>query len=102
MDRMTKVVLWIIFLVVAGYFIWLFGGCAIDKTCHIVCGSDTHGLPPIAKGMNGGCSPRKAPFAWSWLVEKLPSELLEDLALTHDYISVAVEFDNGQDITYGS
>lgn len=39
-------------------------------------------------------------LSWSWLVEKLPSELPEDLALTHDYISVAVEFDNGLDITY--
>ncbi|MEW6438304.1 MAG: DUF3047 domain-containing protein [Pseudomonadota bacterium] len=39
-------------------------------------------------------------LSWSWLVEKLPSELPEDLALTHDYISVALEFDNGRDITY--
>ncbi|RBM07693.1 hypothetical protein NJLHNGOC_06590 [Novacetimonas cocois] len=38
--------------------------------------------------------------AWSWLVEKLPSDLPEDLALTHDYISVAFEFDNGRDLTY--
>nr|WP_110560464.1 DUF3047 domain-containing protein [Novacetimonas pomaceti] len=37
--------------------------------------------------------------AWSWLVEKLPSDLPEDLALTHDYISVVFELDNGRDLT---
>ncbi|MFT8417295.1 MAG: DUF3047 domain-containing protein [Acetobacter sp.] len=39
-------------------------------------------------------------LSWSWLVDKLPSELPEDLVLTHDYISVAVRFDNGRDLTY--
>ncbi|GAJ27937.1 DUF3047 domain-containing protein [Acidomonas methanolica] len=39
-------------------------------------------------------------LSWSWLVEKLPSELPEDLVLTHDYLSVAVAFDNGLDLTY--
>jgi len=33
-------------------------------------------------------------------MEKLPSEVAEDTLPTHDYLSVAVEFDNGQDITY--
>ncbi|GBR11915.1 DUF3047 domain-containing protein [Acetobacter oeni] len=41
----------------------------------------------------------KTRLSWSWLVEKLPSELPEDLALTHDYISVAVRFDNGRDLS---
>ena len=37
---------------------------------------------------------------WRWRVDRLPSSLAEDSVLTHDYMSIAVEFDNGQDITY--
>lgn len=37
---------------------------------------------------------------WSWKIETLPSEKAEDLLFNHDYLSIAVEFDNGQDITY--
>jgi len=48
----------------------------------------------------------EAPFApdtrvrWSWKVESLPSMRAEDSLTTHDYLSLAVEFDNGQDLTY--
>ena len=37
---------------------------------------------------------------WSWRIDTLPSHLPEDTALTHDYLSVAVEFDDGQDLTW--
>lgn len=37
---------------------------------------------------------------WSWCVSTLPSRLAEDRLETHDYLSVAVEFDNGQDVSY--
>jgi len=37
---------------------------------------------------------------WSWRVDALPSRLAEDTALTHDYLSVAVEFDDGHDLTW--
>jgi Protein of unknown function (DUF3047) len=37
---------------------------------------------------------------WRWLIEALPSPLAEDSVLTHDYISIAMLFENGQDITY--
>ena len=37
---------------------------------------------------------------WSWRLDALPSELPEDTALTHDYLSVALEFDDGQDLTW--
>lgn len=37
---------------------------------------------------------------WSWRVDQLPSRLPEDLQVTHDYLSIAVEFENGQDLTY--
>ncbi len=37
---------------------------------------------------------------WSWRVDQLPSKLPEDISLTHDYLSVAVEFDDGKDLTF--
>lgn len=37
---------------------------------------------------------------WSWKIDDLPSSVREDTFPTHDYLSIAVEFDNGQDITY--
>lgn len=39
-------------------------------------------------------------FTWDWNVEKLPSEIAENTAGTHDYLSIAIKFDDGQDITY--
>jgi hypothetical protein len=37
---------------------------------------------------------------WAWRMDRLPSAVREDTLPTHDYLSIAVEFDNGQDITY--
>ena len=37
---------------------------------------------------------------WSWRVDELPSALAEDTLPTHDYLSIALEFDNGQDLTW--
>lgn len=37
---------------------------------------------------------------WRWKVDALPSDLPEDTIPTHDYLSIAVEFANGQDLTY--
>jgi hypothetical protein len=37
---------------------------------------------------------------WSWKIDALPSARREDTVASHDYLSVAVEFDDGQDLTY--
>lgn len=37
---------------------------------------------------------------WSWRVDRLPSSLPENTIFTHDYVSIAVEFDNGLDLTW--
>jgi hypothetical protein len=37
---------------------------------------------------------------WSWRVDELPTDLAEDTLPSHDYLSIAVEFDDGQDLTY--
>ncbi len=37
---------------------------------------------------------------WDWMVSALPSRLREDTSASHDYLSIAVEFENGRDVTY--
>jgi hypothetical protein len=37
---------------------------------------------------------------WSWRMDRLPIDLAEDTLPSHDHLSIAVEFDDGQDITY--
>ncbi len=37
---------------------------------------------------------------WRWRLEELPSRLPEDTLLTHDHLSVALEFDDGRDLTW--
>jgi len=39
-------------------------------------------------------------LGWSWRMIELPSKVNEDVTPTHDYLSIAVEFDNGLDLTY--
>jgi len=41
-----------------------------------------------------------ARLRWRWKIDALPSTKREDTVPSHDYLSVAVEFDNGQDLTY--
>jgi len=37
---------------------------------------------------------------WRWRVHDLPSAVAEDQLVTHDYLSIALELDNGQDLTW--
>lgn len=37
---------------------------------------------------------------WSWNMIDLPSRLREDTTISHDYFSLAFEFENGRDLTY--
>jgi hypothetical protein len=37
---------------------------------------------------------------WDWRVNTLPSTVAETTAATHDYSSIAVEFDDGRDLTW--
>ncbi len=39
-------------------------------------------------------------IAWDWRVESLPPRRAENSLPTHDDLSLAVEFDNGIDITF--
>jgi hypothetical protein len=37
---------------------------------------------------------------WRWRIDEHPSHEPEDRALSHDYVSIATEFDNGRDLTW--
>ena len=37
---------------------------------------------------------------WKWRMDDIPGVTAENSPLTHDYLSIAVAFDNGQDLTY--
>lgn len=39
-------------------------------------------------------------FSFDWLYESLPAVAPETLIAGHDYLSIALEFDNGQDLTW--
>lgn len=39
-------------------------------------------------------------LCWSWKMEALPCQLPENTLENHDYLSIAVEFDNGQDLAF--
>jgi hypothetical protein len=41
-----------------------------------------------------------ARLRWAWKVNVLPCQNREDLLQNRDYLSIAVELDNGQDLTY--
>lgn len=39
-------------------------------------------------------------LAWRWRVDEHPSRVAEDSTTSHDYISIAAQFDNGRDLTW--
>jgi hypothetical protein len=39
-------------------------------------------------------------LSWQWKVDELPSRVAENTVATHDYLSIAVEFDDGLDLSY--
>ncbi|MGA2163084.1 MAG: DUF3047 domain-containing protein [Solirubrobacteraceae bacterium] len=52
------------------------------------------------------CREARAPLTetlklrWRWRMDQLPAKRAEDTLFTHDYMSVAVEFDDGRDLSY--
>lgn len=39
-------------------------------------------------------------LSWRWIVEEIPSRFPETEVVTHDYVSIGAEYDDGQDLTY--
>jgi hypothetical protein len=86
-------------------YLWFIGPSEIYSDCDnhghdhaICCHSDNNGAL-LTKDCELPLEPGTK-LRWAWRMETLPSQVAEDTLPTHDYLSVAVEFDNGQDITY--
>ena len=76
----------------------IYRGEAIDGRAAMTC--RTHGDVGIVRRPVDLALDDDTRLAWSWRVHDLPSALPEDLTPTHDYLSIAVEFENGRDLTY--
>jgi len=85
--------------------LWFLGPSEIYRRCEhalqpaAICCHTQHDVAILQKDVE---LPLQADttLQWSWKVDALPSALREDTLPTHDYLSIAVEFDNGRDLTY--
>ncbi|HEY8123649.1 MAG TPA: DUF3047 domain-containing protein [Myxococcota bacterium] len=86
-------------------YLWHLGDAEIFRPA-----ADPQGVAALACDVCGdvGILQREAPFAlrpgteltWRWRVDALPGLVREDSVPSHDYLSLAVEFANGLDLTY--
>jgi hypothetical protein len=86
-------------------YLWHLGNAEIFRAA-----ADPSGAPALCCDVTGdvGILQRDAAFplhagteiAWRWRVDALPGVVREDSVASHDYLSLAVEFQNGLDITY--
>ena len=85
-------------------YLWLLGRSEIFRSTsdagHPCIACDTQGNVSILQHDVAFDLSAGTRLGWSWKVDELPSILPENTALSHDYLSVAVEFENGRDITY--
>lgn len=84
------------------HYYWRIGEGSIYRKCDdestLCC--DTHGDVGIIKYPIEQPLTDDMQLTWSWCVDALPSTLPEHVQPTHDYLSIAVEFENGLDLTY--
>jgi len=87
------------------HYLWRLGEGELYSPCRETDGKGevcchTHGDVGILQyPTNQPLSPSTR-LQWSWRADQLPSDVGEHIDLTHDYLSIAVEFDNGLDLTY--
>lgn len=87
------------------HYLWNIGPSEIYSDQHTAEGSPcihchTHGDIGILQKNIDVPLDESSEISWRWCIDQLPSPLREDAIPTHDYLSIAVEFDNGRDITY--
>jgi hypothetical protein len=86
-------------------YLWFVGPAEIYRPCKVpgresaICCYTHNDVGLLQKPVSLTLKPNTR-LRWSWKMDVLPSTVREDTLPTHDYMSVAVEFDNGQDITY--
>jgi len=86
-------------------YLWFIGPAEIYRPCqtqdrnHAIC---CHTRSDVGLLQKDVLLPLQADtrLRWAWRMEALPSAIREDDLASHDYLSIAVEFDNGQDLTY--
>jgi hypothetical protein len=86
-------------------YLWLTGPAEVYQACQT---PEQHTAVCCHTHNNGGILQKSVllplipntRLRWAWKMDELPSAVREDTLPTHDYLSIAVEFDNGQDITY--
>ena len=62
-----------------------------------LCGADDQGI--LVREVDFPLSPTTR-LDWRWRVDAHPSSVAEDTPYTHDYLSVAAEFEDGRDLTW--
>ena len=62
-----------------------------------IAGSDDQGI--LCRDFDFPLTPATR-LAWAWRLEAHPSRVREDSVRSHDYVSIATEFDNGRDLTW--
>jgi hypothetical protein len=87
------------------HYLWSLGNSEIFRDCEAPGGApavccDVHSDVGILQKDVDVPLTAQSEISWRWIVENLPSSIREDTIPTHDYLSIAVEFDNGWDITY--
>jgi hypothetical protein len=86
-------------------YLWFVGPAEIYRPCRTpekasaICCHTHRDVGLLQKDVSLPLEPNTR-LRWAWRMDRLPSEVREDTLATHDYLSIAVEFDNGQDITY--
>jgi Protein of unknown function (DUF3047) len=86
-------------------YLWYLGPGEIYRAGHTPDGQaslccDTHGDVGILRRAVALPLAPGTFLDWRWRVDSLPIDLREDSLPSHDYLSIAVEFDDGQDLTY--
>lgn len=85
-------------------YLWRIGQAEVFKACEhegesAICCHAKHDAGILQYPVELDLTPDTR-LKWSWLMEQLPSKLPEHIQPTHDYLSIAIEFDNGLDLTY--
>lgn len=86
-------------------YLWFLGPAEIYRSCRTseeqpaICCHTHRDVGLLQKDVSLPFRPNTL-LRWKWCRDRLLSEVREDNLATHDYLSIAVEFDNGQDITY--
>lgn len=85
-------------------YLWLLGDSDIFTPDHLdghdVIKCCTHADVAILRRRCKLDTTEDATLSWRWRIDKLPSKTREDALDHHDYLSVAVEWESGKDITY--